>query len=181
MSDVVVTEKGTTLPLLNLKGKKYLMVAYRLQWLSEKYENYTIDTEFPILSDEQTVAKATVTLFDKEGKVIRRAMATKRETKKDFPDHAEKAETAAIGRALSMLGLGTQHAISDLDEGNRLADSPLDSTPKKRELVKPEAVEKVEVPELVVESEAKEDAPKKASSFRKAKKEVTPEEESEWG
>lgn len=125
MSSVVKTEKGTELPLLNLKGKMYLMVAYRLQWLAEKYEHYTIETEFPILTDEQTVAKTKVKLLDKDGRVIREATAIKRETKKDFSDHTEKAETAAIGRALSMLGLGTQHALSDLDEGERLADSPI--------------------------------------------------------
>ena len=121
----VKTEKGTELPLLSLKGKMYLMVAYRLQWLSEKYDNYTISTHFPVLNDDQTVATTCVKILDKDGKVLREATATKRETKKDFPDHTEKAETAAIGRALSMLGLGTQHALSDLDEGERIVDSPL--------------------------------------------------------
>lgn len=179
MSDHVVTEKGTVLPLLNLKGKKYLMIAYRLQWLSEKYDNYTIDTEFPVLNEEQTVAKATVTLFDKDGKVIRKAMAAKRETKKDFPDHMEKAETAAIGRALSMLGLGTQHAIADLDEGTRLADSPLEE-PKKS--VKTEPVSSSDDKKVETPVESKEEV-KKSSSFRKTtpKKELTPQEESEWG
>jgi hypothetical protein len=131
----VVTEKGTVLPLINLKGKSYLMVAHRLQWLAEKYTNYTIETELVSITDEQTVAKATITLLDETGKVIRKASATKRETKKDFADHTEKAETAACGRALAMLGLGTQHAISDLDEGNRIVDSPMES-PKQVEKVK---------------------------------------------
>jgi hypothetical protein len=63
--------------------------------------------------------------MDKDGKVKKSATATKRETKKDFSDHTEKAETSAVGRALAMLGYGTQFALSDLDEGNRLADSPL--------------------------------------------------------
>lgn len=130
MSDTVKTKSGTTLPLINLKGKKYLMVAYRLQWLTEDVASYDINTELVVLTDEQTVARATVAIYDKDGKVIKKAQATKRETKKDFPDHTEKAETAAIGRALAMLGFGTQHALSDLDEGNRLVDSPLvDGTP----------------------------------------------------
>ena len=51
--------------------------------------------------------------------------STKRETKKDFSDHTEKAETSAVGRALAMLGYGTQFAISDLDEGDRIVDSPV--------------------------------------------------------
>ena len=31
----VQTPKGTVLPLTNLKGKDYLMVAYRIQWFNE--------------------------------------------------------------------------------------------------------------------------------------------------
>ena len=128
MEKSLKTKKGSELPLLNLKGKSYLQVAHRLLWLSDDNENYTIDTEFLLLTDDQTVAKATINLFDKDGKVVRRATATKRETKKDFSDHTEKAETGACGRALAMLGLGTQHALSDLDEGQRLADAPVQDT-----------------------------------------------------
>jgi len=121
----VTTPKGTSLPLANLKGKDYLLVAHRLQWFNETETNFRIETDFILVTDEQTVARAVVTVFDKEGKEIKRASATKRETKKDFPDHTEKAETSAVGRALAMLGYGTQFAISDLDEGNRIVDSPL--------------------------------------------------------
>jgi len=126
----VKTEKGTVLPLTNLKGKDYLMVAYRLQWFNETESNFEIDTQFLLLTDEQTVARATVKVTDKTGKVIKQASATKRETKKDFSDHTEKAETSAVGRALAMLGYGTQFAVSDLDEGDRLADSPVISVPQ---------------------------------------------------
>lgn len=121
------TTKGTDLPLINLKGKDYLMVAYRLLWLTEDVERFNIVTDLPVLTDEQTVARATVQLFNKEGTLVRSATATKRETKKDFSDHTEKAETAAVGRALAMLGFGTQQALADLDEGSRLADAPLTS------------------------------------------------------
>ena len=164
--ETVKTEKGTVLPLVNLKGKSYLMVGHRLQWLSEKYEHYTVNTNFHLITEEQTICTATVTLFDKEGKVIRQAQATKRETKKDFSDHTEKAETSAIGRALAILGLGTQHALSDLDEGERLADSPLPAVPK---IAKPETVVNVTSKassETVAVDVAKVE-PLKKSSFRK--------------
>lgn len=126
MSKTITTKKGSELPLMNLKGKDYLMVAYRLQWLSDDYPNYVIDTQALELTADMAVYKATVTLLDEKGQMVRRAQATKSETKSDFKDFIEKAETAAIGRALAMLGFGTQHAIADLDEGNRLADSPLE-------------------------------------------------------
>lgn len=125
MSKTFTTPKGTALPLTNLKGKDYLMVAYRIQWMNEEVPSFDIHTEFLLITDEQTVAKATIAVADKDGKIIKKATATKRETKKDFSDHTEKAETSAIGRALAMLGYGTQFAIADLDEGERLADSPL--------------------------------------------------------
>jgi hypothetical protein len=124
----VTTPKGTALPLANLKGKDYLMVAHRLQWFNETETNFRIETDFLLVNDDQTVARATVTVFDKEGKEVKRASATKRETKKDFSDHTEKAETSAVGRALAMLGYGTQFAISDLDEGDRIVDSPVADT-----------------------------------------------------
>lgn len=124
----VTTPKGTALPLVNLKGKDYLMVGHRLQWFNEAETNFRIETDFLLVNDDQTVARAIVTVFDKEGKEVKRASATKRETKKDFSDHTEKAETSAVGRALAMLGYGTQFAISDLDEGDRIVDSPVVDT-----------------------------------------------------
>jgi len=121
----VNTKKGTALPLMQLKGKDYLQVAHRIQWFTEEEQRYTVNSNFLVLSDEQTVAQVTVTTFNEQGQIVRQAMGTKRETKKDFPDHTEKAETGALGRALIELGYGTQFALADLEEGTRLVDSPV--------------------------------------------------------
>lgn len=121
------TPKGTELPLIQLKGKDYLMVAWRLVWLAESVERYAINTKILEHSPEASTVRAEVVIMDKEGVTIRTVSATKRETKEGFADHLEKAETGAIGRALAMLGYGTQFAIADLDEGTRLADSPLEA------------------------------------------------------
>lgn len=132
MSKSITTKKGSVLPLMQLKGKDYMMVAYRLLWLTDDVENYSIDTQFPVLTDEQTVARTTLVIYNQEGKVIRAATGTKRETKENFADHTEKAETGSLGRALAMLGFGTQHAVADIDEGPRIVDAPLEAeeTPK---------------------------------------------------
>lgn len=122
----VKSPKGNDLPLINLKGKDYLMVAHRIQWFNEAVENFNIETDFITITDEQTIAKARVQVV-KDGRILKSATATKRETKQDFADHTEKAETAAIGRALAMLGYGTQFAVADLDEGDRIVDAPLKS------------------------------------------------------
>lgn len=130
MSKTFVTKKGTNIPLMNLKGKDYMMVAYRIQWFTEEEQRFSINTDFLVLTDDQTVCRAVINTFNNEGQIIRTATGSKRETKKDFPDHTEKAETGAIGRALVELGYGTQFAIADMDEGARLADSPLSAPAK---------------------------------------------------
>lgn len=123
----VKSPKGNDLPLVNLKGKDYLMVAYRIQWLNEDTAigGFSIKTDLVSITDDQTVARAEVKLYDINGEPLRSATATKRETKADFNDHTEKAETAAVGRALAMLGYGTQFALADLEEGDRIVDTPL--------------------------------------------------------
>jgi hypothetical protein len=42
-----------------------------------------------------------------------------------FPEFMEKAETGALGRALALIGYGTQFCADDLDEGDRIVDSPV--------------------------------------------------------
>lgn len=124
------TSKGTELPLMDLRGKPYLQVAHRLVWLNDDHVRFNIETTFPKIDDDQTICQARVMICSEIGEVLRQATATKRETKKDFSDHTEKAETGAIGRALAMLGFGTQFTTQDLDEGDRLADAPIE--PAKR-------------------------------------------------
>ncbi len=114
------TPKGTELPLLNLKGKSYLTVPYRVLWMREEHPEWSIETEFLRLDDKMAIAKATIR--DGLGKLL--AQGTKSETPQGFPDYIEKAESSAIGRALAFCGYGTQFA-EELEEGDRLADAPL--------------------------------------------------------
>jgi hypothetical protein len=127
----MTTKKGTELPLIILKGKDYLQVAQRIVWFSEENDNFSISTSFPSSSEVETVAKVEVTIYNGEGVVVKRVTAHKRETKSDFGDHMEKAETGALGRALALLGYGTQFATVDLDEGERIVDSPQNTTFRK--------------------------------------------------
>jgi len=127
MSKTVKTPKGTELPLISLKGRDYLMVAHRLQWLNEAAEKFDITTEIIKAEKDESIVKATVTIFDQQGNTVKKVSATKREDSKGFADHLEKAETGSIGRCLALCGFGTQFALSDLDEGDRIVDAPLQS------------------------------------------------------
>lgn len=119
------TAKGSELPLLDLRGKAYMQVAHRLVWFTEDVPSYTTKTEFLVLTENETVARVTVEILNENNRIVKSVSATKREDKKGFADHTEKAETGALGRALAILGYGTQFAIADLEENNRLADSPV--------------------------------------------------------
>jgi hypothetical protein len=122
------TKKGTELQLMQLKGKDYMMVAYRVAWLVDECDSYSIDTEILSHDAEHATVKTTLKIFDKDGKLVKSTQATKTEHKKDFNDFLEKAETGSLGRALSYAGFGTQFAVADMDEGARIVDTPLEAT-----------------------------------------------------
>ena len=157
MSQTFKTPKGTTLPMLDLRGKPYLQVAHRIVWFREEHENWSIETEQ--LTIDESRALFTARIKDETGRVI--ANATGSETKNDFPDFIEKAETKAVGRALAYCGYGTQFA-PELDEGQRLADAP--TTPAKpaakppvgeRQFVATKPATKTELMEIVRLAEVK--------------------------
>jgi hypothetical protein len=117
------TDKGTVLPILNLRGKDYLQVAHRLVWFREEKPDWSIETEPVSLTDSSAYFKATIK--DPTGRII--ATARKFENAQGFADFLEKSETGAIGRALALIGYGTQFCADDLEEGERVVDSPLES------------------------------------------------------
>jgi hypothetical protein len=117
------TPKGTDLPLLNLRGKDYLEVKYRLVWFREERPTWSIETSFVERSDRAALARAEIR--DEGGRIV--ATSHKFENVQGFPDFLEKAETGAIGRALALIGYGTQFCADELDEGDRIVDSPAES------------------------------------------------------
>lgn len=127
--DSKVTSKGTKLPLLNLKGKPYLQVAHRLVWFREENPLGVIKTQILHQQDGWVIVRAEIAVPGTNGVMNLISSAHKMETKENFGDYIEKAETGAIGRALAMAGYGTQFE-PEFDEGDRLADSPVDVATK---------------------------------------------------
>lgn len=123
------TKSGTELTLLNLKGKDYLPVAFRLVWFREEHPDWAIETELLMNTDQAAVAKAVIK--DATGRTI--ATSHKEESLKDFAaGHREKAETGAIGRALALCGYGTQFEPA-LDEEEHVVDAPVTKVETKTE------------------------------------------------
>jgi len=95
-------------------------------WFREEHPDWSIETEF--LSIDAHAACARAVIKDATGRII--ATSHKTESENNFPDFMEKAETGAIGRALALIGYGTQFCADELDEGDRIVDSPV---PKRQE------------------------------------------------
>ena len=106
---------------MQLKGKDYLQVMWRLVWFRDTKANWCIDTEALHVDDKGALFCAKI--YDENG--VLKASGHGSEAPRDFGDYIEKAETKAIGRALAMLGYGTQFA-PELDEGERIVDSPVE-------------------------------------------------------
>lgn len=108
--------------MMKLKGKDYLQVMWRLVWFREEHPDYGLETLCIENNDEHAVFQARIS--DEQGRLVCTGHGS--ESKRDFGDFLEKAETKAVGRALAMLGYGTQFAGTELDEGERIVDSPVD-------------------------------------------------------
>ena len=107
--------------MMKLKGKDYLEVKWRVVWFREDHPDWCINTDCIVQDQDHAIFKAII--CDENG--IQKSAGHGSESKKDFADFLEKAETKAIGRALAMLGYGTQFVADELDEGERIVDSPV--------------------------------------------------------
>jgi hypothetical protein len=140
--------------LLNIgtdkKPRMYLETKYRLVWLREEHPEAEISTEILHLDLDREVTaevfewdevqrKSVKVIKHGKGLVIFKATiklpngaigaGTKMQNAAEFGEWLEKAETGAIGRALSGLGYGTA-ATDEMSEGEgRVVDAPCERKP----------------------------------------------------
>jgi len=123
--------------LRKISGNDYLDVKWRVMWFREVQATGRIDTE--LVNLDPLLVKATV--YNSEGLQLatghgganagsKRVVWSGREF--------EKAETAAIGRALAHAGYGTQFTDNDSDY---LADSPVEQTGPRKPTPKPDPLQ----------------------------------------
>lgn len=106
----------------DIKGRQYLEVKWRIVWFREEHPEWVIGTDVN-LTDGGALAKCNIAT--PEGKLVSTGTAFIKSTA--WPRFVEKAETAAVGRALALLGYGTQFAeeLDEDTENGELADSPV--------------------------------------------------------
>lgn len=111
--------------LIKMKGGKlYCPVYVRIALFREKcpiHEGWGIVTE--CIDKDDASAMFSASIIDPQGRVV--ATGFKREHRAHFADFEEKAGTGAVGRALLFAGFGTQYALDELDEGERIVDAPI--------------------------------------------------------
>jgi hypothetical protein len=103
---------GFVRQLKGTRGGEYLDVKWRLVWLRREYPDAQIATELVEIGPDYAVFKATIRQVTPDGTVLGSATGHGTETRADFPDFAEKAETKAIGRALHALGYDLCFALT---------------------------------------------------------------------
>jgi hypothetical protein len=113
--------------LIELKGRKYLQVIWRLVWFRKEKADWNIDTKLVEHDLEKGLAIFECKIYDEDN--VQKSSGYGSESIKDFKDYFEKAETKAIGRALAVLGYGTQFA-SEFDESERVVDTSIKAPDK---------------------------------------------------
>lgn len=109
-------EKDLKEKAIDIKGKKYVLVADRILYFNENYELGSITTE--LLSDptdNRVVVKATVKP-NGDNAFTGHSQAVVGEGMVNKTAALENAETSAVGRALAMMGIGVIESIASADE-----------------------------------------------------------------
>lgn len=123
--------------MLDIQGKDYLPVAPRVLWARGDHPDWGISTDV-VWIGETAYMRATVA--DCDGRVLatghKMVNPNRRGPGAQYP--VESAETGAIGRALALCGYGT--LAGDLDEGEEIADTPVERKGKPKAEPKPDTL-----------------------------------------
>lgn len=111
-----ITKANAVMPKIPVKGKNYAMVPARVQAFRMMCPDGYIGTEIVDMHDGVVTMQATVK--DETGKVLATGLAQEKETSSyiNKTSYIENCETSAVGRALGMLGLGSDEQMASAEE-----------------------------------------------------------------
>lgn len=109
-------EVNKELATVDIKGKAYVQVNTRVVAFRKLFPMGCITTDIVSLQDGVVVMKATV--MDELGTVLGTGYAYEKETSSfiNKTSYIENCETSAVGRALAMVGIGTDASMCSAEE-----------------------------------------------------------------
>jgi hypothetical protein len=125
-----ITKANAVMPKIPVKGKNYAMVPARVQAFRMMCPDGYIGTEIVDMHDGVVTMQATVK--DETGKVLATGFAQEKETSSyiNKTSYIENCETSAVGRALGMLGLGSDEQMASAEELCNAITQQTDQKPK---------------------------------------------------
>lgn len=103
----------------------YLPCQWRIYWFRLENPKGSVESKLTHYDPEKGLAVFEAYVQREDGGSARMYGS---ETASDWGDYLEKANTKALARALAVVGYGSQFAESEFDEGERIADSPVERT-----------------------------------------------------
>lgn len=111
-----LAKANTGLNTIGIKGKQYAMVTARLQAFREICPAGTVDTIVCDMDDEHVMIQAKI--YDEKDHLLASGTAEERKEASQInrTSYVENCETSAVGRALGMLGIGSEQSMASAEE-----------------------------------------------------------------